>query len=341
MHGWETRMLLRHYLEQGVSKAELSRRFGVSRRTIHRWVDSGRLDVELSSEAARYSPRPPIPHKLDPYKELIGLRLEEFPKLSAQRLFDEVRALGYDGGYSRVRDHVRAVRPRAPEEPLVRFETPAGHQGQVDFGRFKLSWGIRHALLVVLGYSRLLWLRFYCRQTMPVLFEGLEAAFERFGGVPRELLFDQMRSVVVSDDRSSGGSLVLNAEFQRFAAHWGFAPRSCRPYRAQTKGKVERPIRYVRESFFYGREFINDADLNEQAERWVEGTANVRLHGTTRERPLDRFERDERQALRPLALQPYRRLGSQPAATKPSGVVLATTVQVQRRPLREYSEAVS
>ncbi len=96
----------------------------------------------------------------------------------------------------------------------------------------------------------------------------------------------------------------------------------------------------MRESFFYGRTFINDADLNEQAERWVEGTANVRLHGTTDERPVDRFERDERQALHPLALVPYRRLGSQLSA-EPSRPVLATTVQVQRRPLREYSEAVS
>ena len=341
MHGWETRMLLRHYLEAGVSKAELARRFGVSRRTIHSWIESGQLERDLSSGGSQYSPRPRSPHKLDPYKELIAVRLDEFPKLSAKRLFDEVRALGYDGGYSRVRDHVRAVRPRAPEAPLVRFETPAGHQGQVDFGRFKLSWGIRHALLVVLGYSRLLWLRFYSRQTMPVLFEGLEAAFERFGGVPRELLFDQMRSVVVSDDRFSGGGLVVNAEFLRFAAHWGFVPRACQPYRAQTKGKVERPIGYVRTGFFYGREFINDADLNEQAERWVEGTANVRLHGTTRERPTDRFERDERQALRPLALAPYRRLGSPPATVEPSRPVLATTVQVQRRPLRDYSEAVS
>ncbi len=221
MHGWETRMLLRHYLEAGVSKAELARRFGVSRRTIHRWVESGQLDRELSSGPSVYSPRPRVMHKLDPYKALIELRLAEFPKLSAQRLFDEVRAAGYEGSYSRVRDHVREVRPREPQEPVVRFETPAGHQGQVDFGKFKLPWGSRHALLLVLGYSRLLWLRFYRRQTMQVLFEGLEAAFERFGGVPRELLFDQMRSVVVSDDRTSGGGLVLNAEFRRFAAHWG------------------------------------------------------------------------------------------------------------------------
>ena len=114
---------------------------------------------------------------------------------------------------------------------------------------------------------------------MAVLTEGLQSAFERFGGVPDELLFDQMRAVVLSDDRGAGGELILNTEFLRFAAHWGFRARSCRPYRARTKGKVERPIRYLRESFFYGRQFANDADLNEQAERWLERTANVRRHG--------------------------------------------------------------
>ena len=88
----------------------------------------------------------------------------------------------------------------------------------------------------------MLWLHFYARQTMAVLLEGLERAFTAFGGVPQELLFDQMRSVVLSDDRLSGGDLMLNAEFLRFAAHWGFRPRACKPYRAQTKGKVERPL---------------------------------------------------------------------------------------------------
>ena len=174
-----------------------------------------------------------------------------------------------------------ASRPREPVEAPVRFETPPGHQGQVDFGTFTLPWSRRHALVIVLGYSRLLWLHFYPRQTMAVLMEALESAFDQFGGVPEELLFDQMRAVVLSDDRAAGGGLVLNAEFLRFAAHWGFLPRSCRPYRAQTKGKVERPIRYIRESFFYGRSFVNDDDLNQQAARWLEGTANVRRHVTT------------------------------------------------------------
>ena len=98
----------------------------MSRRTIHEWVVTGQLDRDLSSGGSRYSPRPPVPHKLDPYAGIIDSRLEEFPGLSAQRLFDEVRAAGYAGGYGRVRDYVRAVRPREAPEPVVRFETPAG-----------------------------------------------------------------------------------------------------------------------------------------------------------------------------------------------------------------------
>ena len=338
MHRWETRMLLRQYLDQGVSKAALSRRFGVSRRTIHTWVETGQLDRDLPSEGSCYTRRPPVVHKLAPYTGVIAARLEQFPELSAKRLFDEVRAAGYTGGYSRVRDYVRAVRPRPVAEPVVRFETPAGRQGQVDFGTFTLPWGRRHALVVVLGYSRLLWLRFYPRQTMAVLTAGLERAFERFGGVPNELLFDQMRAVVLSDGRVGGGQLVLNAEFLRFAAHWGFHPRACRPYRARTKGKVERPIRYIRDGFFYGRTFINDDDLNEQVSRWLEQTANVRRHGTTGERPMDRFERDEREALRPLAAGPYRRFGAR-SSPAPAERRVSETVSVERRSLRVYAEA--
>ena len=111
MHGWEIRMLLKHYLEQGVSKAELSRRFGVNPRTIYSWIKTGQLDRDLSAGARVYASRPPVAHKLDPYKGIIDARLEAFPKLSAKRLFDEVRAAGYPGGYERVRDYVRTVRP--------------------------------------------------------------------------------------------------------------------------------------------------------------------------------------------------------------------------------------
>lgn len=338
MYSRETRVLLRHYLEQGVGKAELARRLGVSRRTVYHWIETAQLDRDLDDEAVGYKPRPPVSRKLDPYRGIIEARLQAFPRLTAERLFEEIKAAGYAGGYTQIKDYVRQIRPRQIEEPVRRFETPAGFQGQVDYATFNLPWGRRYALVVVLGYSRLLWLRFYPRQTMQALFTGLESAFEAFGGVPQELLFDQMRSVVVGDERLSKGALVMNTEFLRFAAHWDFRPRACRPYRAKTKGKVERPIRYVRESFFYGRTFLNDADLNAQAERWLQKTANRRRHRTTDEAPQLRFERDECYTLKPLAQTPYPRLHRvAPPAASPKPVY---QVEVQRRPLSVYAEAV-
>jgi transposase len=338
--GWERRVLLKHYLKQGFSQTEIAEKLGIDRRTIYRWIKGGQLDRDLDVEAVRYKPRAPIPHKLDPYKPIIRSRLEEFPALSAVRLFEEARAAGYTGSYTRVKDYVREVRPRPPREPLIRFETPPGRQAQVDFAHFRLPWGRRYALLVVLGYSRLLWLRFYPRQDMRTLFEGLEAAFAFFRGVPREILFDQMRSVVVRDLRGEDGRLIENAEFLRFAHHWGFRPRLCRPYRARTKGKVERPIGYVRQSFVYGRSFAGDADLNAQAEHWLASVANLRVHRTTGERPIDRFERLERQRLAPLAARPYRSLvlplrpHNKPAR---SFDVSVPRIEVERRPLASYA----
>ena len=123
----------------------------------------------------------------------------------------------------------------------------------------------------------------------------MESVFARFGGVPNELLYDPMRSVALSDKRVDCGELVLNAEFLGFTAHRAFHPRACRPDRAQTKRKVERPIRYTRNSFFYRRVFANDEDLKEQASRWAEGMDDVRRQGTTGERPVHRFERDKRE----------------------------------------------
>jgi transposase len=253
------------------------------------------------------------------------------------RVFDEIRAAGYAGGYTQVKEYVRQVRPAPPPDPVVRFETPPGQQAQVDFAEFRLPWGKRYALVVVLGYSRLLWLQFYARQTMAVLMQGLEEAFASFGGVPGELLFDQMKAVIIEDERTIGGRLLENAEFMRFAAHWGFRIRACRPYRAKTKGKVERPIGYVRQSFFYGRSFLNDTDLNAQALSWTAQTANVRVHRTTAEVPRLRFDRDERVLLRPLALRPYRSLVL--AATKAHSappMQYPVRLTVERRPLAWY-----
>jgi transposase len=335
MYGREQRVLLRHYLERGLSKAEVARELGISRRTVYYWIESGQLDRELDDAAVRYAPRPPVARKIHPFRGIIDARLSEFPRLSATRLLEEIRAAGYAGGYTQLKEYVRGARPAPPPDPVVRFETPPGHQAQVDFAEFHLPWGKRFALLVVLGYSRLLWLQFCSRQTMAVLMHGLEDAFAFFGGVPSELLFDQMKSVIIDDERANGGRLLENPEFARFAAHCGFRIRACRPYRAKTKGKVERPIGYVRQSFFYARSFLNDADLNAQALSWATQTANVRIHRTTGERPLVRFDRDERVLLRPLPLKRYRSLILTPATPTPPASY-SGLLSVERRPLAWY-----
>ena len=336
MIDWERRVLLKHYLDQGEPIARLARRLGIGRRTIHRLIATKQLERDLDAGKAEYKPRPPVARKIDRYRAVIEERLRQYPQLSAVRLLEEIRADGYTGSYTQVKEFVRTVRPREVVEPVVRFETRAGLQGQVDFAEFRFPWGKRYALVVVLGYSRQMWLRFSERQDMATLFRGLEEAFAFFGGVPEELLFDQMKAVITRDLRLLGGQLVVNEEFRRFAAHWGFKARACRPYRAKTKGKVERPIRYVRENFVYGREFLDDAHLDAERERWL-AKANARLHATTKERPAERFERDERHVLKPLAAQPYRSLVL--AARKerpPAAPVPAAREEVERRPLGMY-----
>ena len=151
MFGRETRMLLRHYLEQGTSKSALARQLGVHRDTIHRWIRAGELDRDLDAESVQYGPRPPAATKLDAYQGIIEARLTAYPELSAVRLLAEIRAAGYTGGYSQLKAFVQRVRPTPVPEPVSRFETPAGRQAQVDFARFKFAWGVRYALLVVLA----------------------------------------------------------------------------------------------------------------------------------------------------------------------------------------------
>jgi transposase len=187
-------MLLRHYLEHGTTRSALARRLGVSRDTIHRWIRDGDLDRDLDDTAVQYGPRRPVLTKLDRYRAIL----------------EEIRAAGYTGGYSQLTMLVRQLRPAPSPDAVVRFETPAGHQAQVDFAEFQFPWGTRYALLVVLGYSRLLWCRFGVRQDMRTLLTGLENAFLAFGGVPRELLFDQMKAVITRDLRLQGGALVRN-----------------------------------------------------------------------------------------------------------------------------------
>jgi transposase len=340
VYGWDTLVLLKHLLEQGLNKTAIAARLGISRRLVYYLIDTGQLERDLSAPLAQRTRRP-APAKLEPYKAIITTRLTTYPELSAVRLFEECRAAGYPGGLTQLKAFVRRVRPQPDPEPVIRFETAPGVQAQVDFADVRFPWGKRYALLVVLGYSRLLWVQFYPRQTLQTVITGLEAAFAYFGGVPAELLFDQMKAVILADHRADGGKLLENPEFLRFAAHWGFRIRACRPYRAQTKGKVERPVRYLRGNFLYGREFLADADLAAQCAQWLDDTANTRVHGTTKEVPRARFERDECPTLQPLALRPYRSVVLTPERERRSDLerrgAPRLDVVVERRALTSYA----
>lgn len=335
MHGVSDRVLLRHLLDEAQgSRLEAARRIGVGRTTMYRWIKDGLLDEPIEAIQARYKPRPRTAAKLDPFKPLIQARLAEYPYLSGVRLLAEIRAAGYTGGVTLLREYVATLRP-APE-PLVRFETPPGVQAQVDFAECRFPWGKRFALMTVLGYSRLLWVQFYPRQDLRTLMLGLEACFASWGGVPEHLLFDQMKSVITRDERLAGGGLLKNLEFLRFARHYGFRVRACRPYRAKTKGKVERPIRYLRDSFLYGRTFLSDADLNAQAIDWLATVANPRTHATIHEQPIERFRGTEQRALQPLPPRVYRSLVLPEPRPTPAPRP-APAVQVERRSLEAYA----
>ena len=150
MHEVSKRVRFRALFKGGMSKAAISRELGISRRTATRWAAAD--DVGRGSEALTYGPRAAVPSVLNPYQEIVRLRWSEYPDLSAERLFRELRESGYQGGYDVVKRYVREVRPQPGKQSVVRFETAPGRQGQVDFAEFRLPWGKRYALLVVLGF---------------------------------------------------------------------------------------------------------------------------------------------------------------------------------------------
>jgi hypothetical protein len=156
---------------------------------------------------------------------------------------------------------------------------------------------------MVLGHSRMLWGRFALRQDLATVLRCHVAAFEAFGGVPQEILYDRMKTAVIGEDAE--GLVRYNRGLLDVARHYGFQPRACQPYRAKTKGKVERPFRYIREDFFLGRSFRNLEDLNQQFQQWLETVANVRRHATTGRIVSEAFA-EERAELRQLPQHPYR-----------------------------------
>jgi transposase len=197
----------------------------------------------------------------------------------------------------------------AEARATVRFETPPGKQLQIDFGERRVAIGedsIKAFLFVAtLGYSRRLHVRAFRNERQENWFAGLESAFERFGGVPEEVLFDNDRGLVVRHDRATR-EVEFNARLHAFAKHWGFRPRACAPYRAPTKGKDERGVGYVKNNAIAGRRFVSWAALEAHLEEWVREIADKRVHGTTGEPPIERFRRAEAAALRSsIGVRPF------------------------------------
>jgi transposase len=288
---------------QGLTVSAIARRTGHDRKTIRKYLERG-------LEPPAYTPRPPTPSPLAPFEAFLRERVARFPDLTGRRLWREVRDLGFPGGYSTVTDFLRTVRP--PAEPAAferRFETPLGRQAQVDFAYFKLrfedepsSERIVWLFSLVLGHSRMMWARFVAQQDLATVLRCHVAAFEALGGVPGEILYDRMRTAVLGEVDDRG--IVYNDKLLALAAHYGFLPRACRPYRAKTKGKVERPFRYVREDFFLARSFRNLEDLNAQFTQWLDQVANRRLHGTTGRVVIEHFA-EERPTLKDLPAGPF------------------------------------
>jgi transposase len=201
---------------------------------------------------------------------------------------------------------------RAEARATVRFETPPGYQLQIDFGETRVSIGselVRVYLFVAtLGYSRRTFVQAFPDERQSAWLDGLEAAFCHFGGVPQEVLFDNARALVDRHDLATR-EVVFNERLHAFSRYWGFRPRACAPYRARTKGKVERGVGYVKHNAIAGRVFASWAELEGHLAWWMREIADRREHGTTGETPLARFDRDEAAALRPLdGRPPFRQL---------------------------------
>ena len=288
---------------QGLSVSAIARRVGIDRKTVRKYIERG-------LEPPSYGPRQPRPRRREPFEAYLRQRVAAYPGLTASRLLREIREHGYGGGYTAVTDFLREVRP-SPTPPFeVRFETPAGEQAQVDFAHFEVIFTDEPSAMrvvwlfsLVLGYSRLIWARFVAHQDLQTVLRCHMAAFAALGGVPREVLYDRMKTAVIGEDDQA--HIVYNRALIEFAGHYGFHPKACRPYRAKTKGKVERPFRYIREDFFLARGFRNLDDLNAQLAHWLGTVANPRVHATT-QRVVNEAFAEEKLVLQPLPLVPFR-----------------------------------
>jgi transposase len=266
--------------------------------------------VALAVECARFTNvayRPAVT-LLDPYRNFIRVTLEQHPRLRATRLLQMIEGRGYTGSVWPLRRFVREVRPSGAHEAFFRLSMLPGEQGQVDWGSFgSIAIGNTRRWLscfvMVLSFSRALFARFVLDQTLESFLRCHHAAFVAFQGVPRGLLYDNLKAAVLE---RVGDVIRFNPRLLEFAGHYHFAPRPVAPARGNEKGRVERAIRYLRDSFFAARVFRSVEDLNTQLDEWIERVAHARLvPGDADKRTVAVALADERPRLLPLPAHPF------------------------------------
>jgi transposase len=280
---------LRELALQGKSVRAIARELGLSRNTVRKVVRG----------TPAIAPRAGRPSKLDPFREQIRRWVVEEHLSNCVTLLERLRAQGYTGQISTLKHFVHPLRPprAGAPRPVIRYETPPGEQLQFDWGEciYEQEGVVRKVFgfTAILSYSRLRVVTFAKRTDAATLIRCLVATFEAVGGLPRAVLTDRMKTVLLEMET---GRPRWHPRFQELMTALGITPRVCQPYTPQTKGKVERSIRVVKEDFWPGIRFVDLDDLNAQARRWC-AARNGRVHQTTHERPRDRWERE---GLRPL-----------------------------------------
>lgn len=276
-------MNIRADYNKGMNYTELSKKYGIDPRTAKKYAKS--------SNKPNYPKNTSRTSKIDPFKELIDEKLTEAP-YSAVRIQEIITEHGFDSKYTIVKDYVRTKKKELNKQATVRFETMPGLQGQVDWAHFPnhrvMVDGHEHKLycfLMILGFSRMRYIEFVTDMSTDTLIQCHINAFRYFGGYPDEILYDNMKQVVLKRLLKQSDS-TMNPQFEDFAGFYGYAPILCRPYRGQTKGKVERTVSYVRNNLMIGIKYESLTDLNHQASSWC-NKVNAKVHGTTGKVPFD------------------------------------------------------
>jgi len=285
---------------RGMGIRQIARELGCSRNTVRRYVED--------AQASRYGPRPTRRTKLEPFEPYLRERIEAAKPhwIPAVVLLREIQDLGYAGGLTPLKMFINPLK-RVTEEPVVRFETPPGAQMQADFTVIRRGRDPLLAFVATLGYSRASFVRFTTGEDAATLCACLREALLCFGGVPQHVLFDNAKTVIIERNAYGEGAHRWHAGMLRLAEEFGFGLRVCRPYRAKTKGKVERFNGYLKGSFLVPLAAtlkssglkLDAVAANVHIGRWLSEVANARVHATTKERP-DRRLILERAALLPL-----------------------------------------